>query len=210
MCHESSSLYFVLKLREELKNHHNQRWSGSALRQGLVCLTNRIFLMCLPTWASPPIPQKRYANANQLVARLHPQAIVHPRPIRLSAKTYSENAGLRLASQQDLGLLLCQLEMHAGAADGKPSRQGWLLKPWCMRASGSRPCAILSHSHVCKSTDHLLTPFVDYLNYINTFKGPRLIAKLNKALLKLYLLCIMYMQQQDWNRHAQFSPSEIK
>lgn len=147
--------------------------------------------MCLPTWASPPIPQKRYANGNQLVARLHPQGreggIVHPRPTLLSAKTYSENTGMRLASQQGAGLLLCQLELHAGAADGKPSRQGWLLKPWCMRARGSRPWAILSHSHVCNYADHLSTPFVDFINCIKTFKGPQLTAKLNKALLKLYL-----------------------
>lgn len=96
------------------------------------------------------------------------------------------------------------------AADGKPSRQGRLLKPWCMRAGGRRPWAILSHSHVCNSADHLSTPFVVFRNYINTFKGPQLTAKLNKALLKLYLLYIMYMQRQGWNRHAQFSPSEIK
>lgn len=80
--------------------------------------------MYLPTCASPPIPQKRYANGNQLVARLHPRGIVHPRSTLLSAKTYSENTRPRLASQQDAELLLCQLELHVGAADGKPSRQG--------------------------------------------------------------------------------------
>lgn len=116
----------------------------------------------------------------------------------------------RLASQQGAGPLVCQLELRTGTADGKPSRQGWLLKPWCVRAGGRRPWAILSHSHVCNSADHLSTPFVDFGNYINTFKGPQLTAKLNKALLKLYLLYIIYMQQQGWNRHAQFSPSEIK
>ncbi len=166
--------------------------------------------MCLPTCASPPIPQRRYANGNQLVARLHPHGIVHPRPTPLSAKTYSENAGLRLTSQQDPRLLLCQLELHAGAADGKPSRRGWLLKTWCMSASGSRPWAILRLSHVCNSADHLSTPFVDFINDINTFKGPQLTAKLNKVLLKSYLLYIMYTQQQFWNRHAQLSASEVK
>lgn len=55
--------------------------------------------------------------------------IVHPRPTLHPTDTYSENTGLRLASQQGAGLLLCQLELHAGAADGKPACQGWLLKP---------------------------------------------------------------------------------
>lgn len=102
-------------------------------------------------------PQKRYANGNQLVAWLHPHGIVHPRPtlLSLSAKTYSENTGTGgwRHSGVLLGLLLCQLELHAGAADGKPSRQGWLLEPWCMRAGGSRPWAILSRSHVWPSVD---------------------------------------------------------
>lgn len=57
-------------------------------------------------------------------ARLHPQGIADPHPALLSPKTYSENIGLRLASQQGAGLLLCQLELYAGAADGKPSRRG--------------------------------------------------------------------------------------
>lgn len=58
--------------------------------------------------------------------------------------------------------------------------------------------------------DHLLTPFVKFINCINTFKGPPLTAELNKTLFKLYLRYIMYMQQQCWNVHAQFSPYEIK
>lgn len=57
-------------------------------------------------------------------ARLHPHGIAHPRLSLLSVKTYSENTGPKRASQQGPGLLLCQLELHAGAADGKPSRRG--------------------------------------------------------------------------------------
>ncbi len=139
--------------------------------------------MCLPTCASPPVPQKRHANRNQLVARLHPHEIVHPRPTLLSVRTYSENTGQRLTSQQDTVLLLCQLELRAGAADGKPSRQGWLLEPWCMRAGGRRPRAILSHSHVCNSSWPFVDPFVKFINDINTFRRPPLTAERNKALL---------------------------
>lgn len=133
-----------------------------------------------------------------------------PAPPFSHLKHYSENTGLRLASQQGAGLLLCQLELHAGAADGKPSRRGWLLKPWCMRAGGGHE--LFSATLTCvKSDDHLSTPFVDLINYINTFKGPQLTTKLNEALLKLYLLyIIMYVQEQGWNGHAHFSPSEIK
>lgn len=43
--------------------------------------------------------------------------------------SFSLNTRVRLASQQGAGLLLCQLELHAGAPDGKPSGWGWLLKP---------------------------------------------------------------------------------
>lgn len=141
------------------------------------------------------------------------KGFVHPRPapslienIQWKRRTEASSPAGCWAAR----LLLCQLGLHAGAANGKPSRQGWLLKPWCMRAGGSRPWAILSHTHVCNCADHMSTPTVDFTNDINTFKGPRLTAKPNKALLKLYLFCIMYMQHQDWNRHAQFSPSEMK
>lgn len=79
-----------------------------------------------------------------------------------------------------------------------------------MRAGGGHE--LFSATLTCvKSDDHLSTPFVDLINYINTFKGPQLTTKLNEALLKLYLLyIIMYVQEQGWNGHAHFSPSEIK
>lgn len=36
---------YIMCLGEELKNHHNQTWSGSSLREGLVCLTNRVIYL---------------------------------------------------------------------------------------------------------------------------------------------------------------------
>lgn len=68
------------------------------------------FVSCLPASPSPPVPQKKYANGNQLVAQSHHPGIVPP--------PYSENMGL--VSRQGAGPL-CQPELRAGTADGKPS-----------------------------------------------------------------------------------------
>lgn len=43
-------------------------------------IASLILLTCLPASASPPVPQKRHANGNQLVARLHHPATVCPLP----------------------------------------------------------------------------------------------------------------------------------
>lgn len=102
---------FVLNVEEELQNHNNQRRPGSALSEGLVCLTNRI--VYLPHVSarmshSSLSPWKRYANGNQLVAQLHlsgrggvwVEVIVHPTPPFTRMKHVEKSAGVRLALQQ--------------------------------------------------------------------------------------------------------------
>lgn len=101
----------VIISRRELKNHHNQTWSGSALNQGLVCLTSRtIYPSSCVCLREPVLPFLRKVMLMETSwtasSRMGDRA---PHPTQFSTKTYGESTGLRLDSQQDSRLLLCQL-----------------------------------------------------------------------------------------------------
>lgn len=67
----------------------------SERRSSIICL-----LLLLPTWARPAIPQKSYANGNQLVAGLHPPGSGRgdraPTSSCSQTKTYTKLARLSL------------------------------------------------------------------------------------------------------------------
>lgn len=152
VCCESISSHttFILNLREEIKNHHNQGWSDSTLREGLLCSnqSHHLSYSCVcPYEPALFFPRRGMLMETSWLPDCILKGLCTP-TLPFSHLKHTVKTGLREASQQGAGLLLCQLELYAGAANGKPSRQGWLLKPCCVRPGGGHEL-FSATSHVC-------------------------------------------------------------
>ena len=189
-CYECfSSCFIVANLREELKNHHNQRWSGST---SLLDQSHHLSSSCVcPHAPVLPFPRRGMLMETSWLPDCILQGSRTPAPpfSQLKHTVKTQDWGSRHSRvlscccvNWSCMLALLMENPHVRADCSSPDAWG---------AGGRRPRAILRHSHVCNCADHLSTPFVDFINYINTFKGPQLTAKLNKALLKLYSLRVM-------------------
>lgn len=74
----------------------------------------------------------------------------------------------------------------------------------CSSPNARGPVEAMSYfqppSRAVKSDDHLWTPFVGLINYINTFKEPHLTSECIKVLFKWCLLCVRLREGTGWEQ----------
>lgn len=145
--------------------------------------------MCLPTCANPPVPQKRgMLMETSWLPDCVLMGLCTPAPPFSQLEHTVKTRGWGWRHSRVQGCCCVNWSCMLALLMENPHVRVDCSSPDAWGAGGRRPWAILGHSHVFNSADHLSTPFVKFINSTNTFKGPPLTAELNKALLKLCLL----------------------